>query len=166
MRTADIAFYALALFILGNGLLVIRSRNIVHSAYYMVFCFLGVAGIYALLGAKFLALAQILIYGGAVAVLIIFAIMTVLNPHSETTNPSHGRRLGAAFAVGLLTVVSLMAIFRGITTTARGRAPAGDISSLADMLMGSYAVPLEAAALLLLVALVGAIILVKGAEKR
>jgi NADH-quinone oxidoreductase subunit J len=161
MSAAGLTFWILGLFILVTGFLVIRSKNIVHSAYSLILCFLGVAGLYALLGFGFLALAQVLVYGGAISVLILFAIMTVMKPDVKNTNPSHPRRWGAAVIIGLMTLIGVRLIW---TTTAREAMPAlstDSVSALADLFMGQYAIPLEVAALLLLVALIGAVILVK-----
>lgn len=157
----NILFVVLSLFVLVTAVFVIRSRNIVRSAYSLVFCFLGVAGIYALLGFGFLALAQVLVYGGAIAVLIIFAILAVAQPNMDETNPSGPRRLTAGLTVAALAGFStyLILITRWKTSTAVSAA--SDVAAIGELFLGRYAVPLEAAAILLLVALVGAIILVR-----
>ena len=74
-RWDDLVFLALAGVMLGGALMVVLSRNIIRSGLFMVLSFLGLAGIYALMGATLVAAAQVLVYIGAISVLILFAVM-------------------------------------------------------------------------------------------
>lgn len=163
MSAQVLAFWILGIFILASGALSVRSTNIVHSAYSLIACFLGVAGLYALLGFGFIALAQVLVYGGAIAVLLLFAIMTVMKPEAEQTNPSHPRRWLAGGILLVTAVVGGGLLVKEMPTVALPALHANPVTGLALLMMGTYVVPLEIAALLLLVALIGAVILVKEA---
>lgn len=163
MSAQVLAFWILGIFILASGAFSVRSTNIVRSAYSLIACFLGVAGLYALLGFGFIALAQVLVYGGAIAVLLLFAIMTVMKPEAEETNPSHPGRWLAGVVLWVIAVVGGRVLIQDMPKSAMPALHANPVSGLAQLMMGTYVVPLEIAALLLLVALVGAVILVKEA---
>lgn len=161
IKPDDAIFAALAVFVLGTGILVVISRNIVRSAFSLVLCFLGVAGIYAQLNYGFLALAQVLVYAGAISVLILFAILTVASPNMENTNLSSGRWRGAAIAVTAFAAISIYLIRQSHWVPKMLPASGDSVGMIGELFLGRYAVPLEAAAVLLLVALIGAVILVK-----
>ncbi|HHW60468.1 MAG TPA: NADH-quinone oxidoreductase subunit J [Syntrophomonadaceae bacterium] len=166
---ADLAFIILAGFTLLTALGVVLFKNIVHSAIMLVFSFLGVAGIYFTMHAGFLGLVQILVYAGAISVLIIFAIMLVMNQDPEKTNlPSPN--IPNIMAGTYLTILLVGALVGSIwfTSFPEKVAPvSGDeLGLLTGLMLGDYVIPLELAALLLLVAVVGAIILARGAEHK
>jgi len=163
MTAQVLGFWILAIFILASGVLSVRSTNIVRSAYSLIACFLGVAGLYAFLGFGFIALAQVLVYGGAIAVLLLFAIMTVMQPEAKNTNPTHPRRWLAGAVVLVIAMVGSWLLIKETVSPALTAITKSSVTGLAQLMMGSYVVPLEVAALLLLVALIGAIILVREA---
>lgn len=169
MSLNDAAFFLLAVVTAGSALGVVTSRNIVYSALLLVVTFLGVAGLYFQMNAGFIGLVQILIYGGAISVLIIFAIMLVMDVEPRRTNPpspSLLRRLGGIFVSILLVITVGAAIWFTHWPLAGGTAGADEIAVLADLMLGKYVVAFEIAAVLLLVAIVGAIILAKGADDK
>src|SRR5579862_4359669 len=88
---ATVAFWVIAIVLVGSALAVVLLRNIVHAALFLAAVFGAAAGIYVLLNAEFIAIVQILIYAGAVAVLILFAIMLTQNSMSGTSNPFSGQ---------------------------------------------------------------------------
>lgn len=163
MTAQVLGFWIIAFFILASGIISVRSTNIVRSAYSLVACFLGVAALYAFLGFGFMALAQVLVYGGAIAVLLLFAIMTVMQPKAEHTNPTHPRRWAAGAAVLVIAVISGRLLIKELASPALPAITKSSVTGLAQLMMGPYVVPLEVAALLLLVALIGAVILVREA---
>lgn len=163
MSASTLAFWVLAVLVLATGIMSIRSTNITRSAYSLIVCFLGVAGIYALLGYGFMALAQVLVYGGAIAVLLLFAIMTVMQPEVRATNLSHPRRWIAGGVIGIIVLVSSGLLIKEMVNPKLAALTANPVNELARLMMGAYVIPLEAAALLLLIALIGAVILVKEA---
>lgn len=168
MNLNDAVFILIAAVTIGSALGVVAAKNIVHSALLLVVTFLGVAGLYFQMNAGFLGLVQILIYGGAISVLIIFAIMLVMDTEAAKTNlpsPSLPRRMGGFYLSILLTIAAGAAIW--FTRWPLGQAAGKDeMAVLADLMLGKYVVAFEVAAVLLLVAVVGAIILAKGADEK
>lgn len=165
----DIVFFLIAGVTILAALGVVSFRNIVHSALSLVLAFLGVAAIYFQLNAGFIGLVQIMVYAGAISVLIIFAVMLVMDKEVQKTNlptPRLGSRLIGAYISVLLVVVLGASIWFSHWPIGSGQLSEGAVGILASLLMGDYIVAFEVAAILLLVAVVGAIILAKGAEDK
>lgn len=173
----DISAFSLydAVFIVIGGVTVLAAlgvvlfRNIVYSALSLVLAFLGVASLYFQLNAGFLGVIQILVYAGAISVLIIFAVMLVMDKDARRTNlPTP--RVRAWFTGGTITAMMLAAIIAAIgftewpQTTLMGVDKS--VGMLAELMMGDYVIAFEAAAILLLVAVIGAIIIAKGVENK
>jgi NADH-quinone oxidoreductase subunit J len=159
----QVAFLALAALTLGSALMVVLSKNLMHSALFLVLTFFSVAGLYVMLEAEFLAAIQVLIYVGAVAVLYLFALMLTLNVTGRGVQQGSARRAPAAVVAVLFALVIL-----GPTWAANASwpisslTPAPDaIPQLGESLMTAYALPFEVMGVVLLVALVGAIILAR-----
>lgn len=166
----DIVFVIIALITIFAALGVVFSRNIVHSALFLVLTFLGVAGVFFELNASFLGLVQILVYGGAISILMIFAIMLVMNVEADQTNlsnPSHGTHLWGVYLVALLTSALAGSVwYSNLPKIIQGKAANDALGALAGLMLGKYVVTSETAAILLLLAVVGAIILARGAEEK
>ena len=165
---ADLAFLIIAGITILGALGVVVSKNIVHSALFLVLTFLGVAGLFFSLDSQFLGLVQIFVYAGAISVLFIFAVMLVMQENIRRTNMNN-RRLGTHFlgicvAAGFIAVIST-SVWLSQLTQVVGDGITDTIGALAFMLLGDYVVAFEIAAVLLLIAVVGAIILAKGTEK-
>jgi NADH:ubiquinone oxidoreductase subunit 6 (subunit J) len=142
---------------------VVTLRNIIHSAVAMMVCFGSLAGMYALLGAPIVAAAQVLIYLGAISVLILFAIMLTQAGDANLPSPFH-RQVWLA-AVAALVVVGL--IGWAVTATDWGNATVivGIVlDTMAAALFNDYALPFEILSLLLLAAIIGAIYLARRPE--
>ncbi|MDH7498175.1 MAG: NADH-quinone oxidoreductase subunit J [Syntrophomonadaceae bacterium] len=164
----DATFALLALLTLGAALGVVLARNIVHSAFLLVLTFLGVAGLFLTLDAGFLGLVQVLVYGGAISVLVVFAVMLLMSEQAGQTNPPGASRF-TRWAGGVGAVALALALGAAVCTTAwePGSGPRPEaVAELARLMLGDYVVPFEAAAVLLLLAVVGAIILAKGEDGR
>ena len=161
----QIVFFAiLTVITLGAALMVVTSRNLLHSALWLIASFFGIAGIFILLQAEFLAVVQVLIYIGAIAMLIIFAIMLtrrIMDPQQPRFNSQWGLVGGfaALLFVGLAAVVTRVA-----WPVAVGEVPADAIAQLGVDFVGIYAVPFEIASVLLVVAMIGAIIIARERE--
>jgi len=161
----QIVFFALLTVItLGAALMVVTSRNLLHSALWLIVSFFGIAGVFILLKAEFLAVVQVLIYIGAIAMLIIFAIMLtrrIMDPQQPRFNSQWGLVGGfaALLFVGLAAVVTRVA-----WPVAAGEVPADAIAQLGVDFVGVYAVPFEVASVLLVVAMIGAIIIARERE--
>jgi len=156
-----IAFWVLAAVMISAALAVVVLRNIFHAALFLVLCFFTVAGVFVILSADFLAGAQVLIYVGAIGVLIIFAIM--LTRETQRGNPSGRLRL-PALVVGLLFVITMIAVVVTTNWNAIAEIPEPTISSLAQALFSKekgFVLAFEIAAALLLAAIIGAIALVR-----
>lgn len=154
----------LAIGVVGGGLAVVTLRNIIHSAIAMMVCFGSLAGMYLLLGAGIVAAAQVLIYLGAISVLILFAIMLTQAGDANLPAPYH-RQVWFAAVVALATVVLIGGV--AVTTDWSPGVEAASVvlEELATLLFTDYALPLEVLSLLLLVAIVGAIFLARRPEE-
>src|SRR5215475_14953022 len=111
MDFATLLFWIFAVILVGSALLVVGMRNIVHSALALVVFFGMAAGIFILLNAEFIAIVQILIYAGAVTILILFAIMLTRNSMSRQSNPSNKQLWPAALVCLLLGGSIIFAIY-------------------------------------------------------
>lgn len=157
------AFYALAGLTVASAAGVVFLKNIVHSAFLLALAFVGVAGIYLLLNADFLSAVQVLVYGGAVAILVAFGVMLVQRRDMKSSNPEVAWS-GLGFAVAMITLV-VSALATVLTKFPVQEGAEFSVEGLSRELLTNYVVPFEAAAVLLLVAMLGAIILAKGAKE-
>ncbi len=158
MNFYDIIFYFFAIITIGSGIIVVFSKNIIYSAFSLLFTFFGVAGIYVLLNADFIAVAQVLIYVGGILVLLLFGVMLtnkVISVDMKTgtlqTMPALLLIIGV-FAPFLCAIVYLTdwKIVEGIP------APQSTANSLGELFVTTYSLPFEVASIVLLVALIGA----------
>jgi NADH-quinone oxidoreductase subunit J len=163
-----IAFYTVSAFILLFGILVITARDTVHSVLFLVVNFLFVATLYALLGAQFLAVIQVLVYAGGIVVLYLFVVMLVnlKRPPEQHRDPHRQGRLGFVLAIAVLAEFAVIALYGYVTPPAAGAATRGplavhNVQQVGWSLYTTYLVPFEVASILLLVAMVGAIVLAK-----
>jgi NADH-quinone oxidoreductase subunit J len=165
----DLVFVLIASITLLSALGMVLSRNIVHSALALILTFIGVAALFFNLGAAFLGLVQILVYAGAISVLIIFAIMLVMHGEAHKTNrfnPSLGTHLWGGYIAAVMTIGLVAAIWFSELPEVKGRTVEDAVGLLAGLLLGNYVIAFEAAAVLLLLAVVGAIILARGVEEQ
>ena len=163
-----IAFYTLAAFILGFAVLVVTTKNTVHSVLFLVLNFLFVAALYVLLGAQFLAVIQVLVYAGGIVVLYLFVVMLVnlKRPPEAHQDPHRMTKIGAALSGAILLEVAVIAFSGYVKAAPVAVAPAslpvsGNTEQVGWLLYTSYLIPFEIASMLLLVAMIGAIILAK-----
>jgi len=161
-----VVFFIFAIMAIAAAWGVVTSKNIVHSALYLVLSFLGIAVLYVLMNADYLAAVQLLIYTGAVAIMIVFAVMLTLRGDvSESNLSNHNWGWGALVATAVFVMIALVTLgntdWRVLATPWTSGGSAADLSLL---LLTQYMVPFEAAAVLLTVALVGAVILAKGVK--
>jgi len=162
MTGQEVAFLILAIIGGLGGLLVVTSRNIVHAALYLVVALASVAGIYLLLAAPFVAFVQVIIYVGAIVVLLLFGIMLTRAPVGRRVLDNTVRaRLGALVVGGgvfaMLTTFLVMA-FGGDRIVNRA---ATATAALGTSIFRNFVLPFEAVSVLLLAALVGAIVLAR-----
>ena len=152
-------FILLAVLTLGGGLGVVLTRNVVHAALALLLSLLAVAGVYLILFAEFLALVQVLIYGGAIIIVLLFAIMLTRSAEYPRITDNRQWPLAALAALGLLGVLAASFIVRSVENT-EPHSPA--FAELANSLFTRWAIPFEVASLVLLVALIGAILIARS----
>ena len=157
-------FVIVALFTLGGAVGVVATRNVVHAALFLLLSLLGAAGAYLLLFAEFLALVQVLIYGGAVVIVVLFAVMLTRSAEYPriTDNRQWPLAILAALAVsGVLAATFWLAPEPALMLGAEPQPQAPAFTGLAASLFTKWALPFEIASLVLLVALIGAIIIAR-----
>lgn len=163
-----VAFYTLAACILGFGVLVVTSRNTVHSVLFLVANFLCVAVVFVVLAAEFLAVIQVLVYAGGIVVLYLFVVMLVsLKAPADSPLETHRlSRLGFGMAAILLAEVCAILVYTaGRPAPVVAPDPAlqakGNTETVGMLLYTDFLIPFELVSMLLLVAMVGAIILAR-----
>jgi NADH:ubiquinone oxidoreductase subunit 6 (subunit J) len=162
---STVLFYVFALLTGGSALSVVLSRNIVRTAVALLFTLAGVAGLYFLLSAEFLAAVQLVVYAGGTLILIVFGVMLTSKSQFARFEPKLGEVI-VAMSVG---VILLFALILGIFhTTFASNALALDeypVAKLGQVLLGDYLVPFELISVLLLVVMIGAAYLAKGRRR-
>lgn len=157
-------FYLLSAVILLSALGVVLKKNLVHSALLLTVAFIGVGGLFILLHADFLAAVQLLVYAGAVSIMIVLGIMLTRRDSMAASNPDHEHKYGAGLVSALFLLVMVGAFLITPWQSAQNSF-ADTVGGLADLMLTKYIVPFEAVAVLLLAAMIGAIILAKGADE-
>lgn len=163
MTFSDVMMLAVAVLGGAAALLVVTSRNVVHSALYLVVTLLAVAGTFLALGAEFVAWAQVLVYVGAVVVLILFGLMLTRAPIGPMAQDNElGKALPITVAGGLFAVLVVLIFdsFGGTTISLTPVTPA----ALGEVLYVAWALPFMALGFLLTVALIGAVVLARREE--
>jgi len=154
------AFFIVAMIATGSALGLILRTNAIHGALFLVVNLGSIAALYLMLGAEFLAAAQVIVYAGAIMVLFVFAIMVLIPGKDETgPDPRRAARL-LALPVGALLLLLLVFVIVGRlrgAPTAGG--PSGSVPALGRLLFTSYLFPFELTSVLLLAAMVGVLLL-------
>ena len=164
---SPVLFYLMAFVVIFGALMMVANTNILYSAICMVICFIGVAGIYATMQLSFYAVVQMMVYVGAITILTLFAIMLTRHPDGDiqTTNPFSKNYIGAGIvAVGLALVMS--AAIRTIALVTPQPLADDLIPQIGIAMFGTYVLPVELVALLLLVGMIGAIAIGKEEDGR
>ncbi len=159
--TAEAAvFWVFALVTVGSAAVVVLSRTLIYNAFALLFTFFGVAGLYLMLGADFLAATQLLIYVGGILVLLLFGVMLTHKIYDLDLKSETQQLLpGAIVAAGLFVILTATAVRSQWSSTPLP--PAATTEAIGQLFMGTYLLPFEAASVLLLVALVGAAMIVR-----
>jgi NADH-quinone oxidoreductase subunit J len=145
------------------GLLTVTMRDIIRCGLAMIVCFLALAGIYVLLGAPLIGAAQVLIYIGAISVLILFAIMLTQTKDAPARLVFQTQAVGAAVAAVVLALIVVVAV--GATDwPAVGQRIHTATDDLARLLFTEYVLPFEVVSVLLLAAVIGGVFLAKREE--
>ena len=168
MGVADFAFYLFAITALTGGLMTVVSKNPVHSVLWLISAFLSAAGLFVLLGAEFVAMLMIIVYVGAVMVLFLFVIM-MLDVDFEELRGQMAKYIPLALFIGIIFLMDLGLAFGPWEFAPAARAlraaPAPDLNqvqntaALGQLVYTRYIYLFQAAGLILLVAMIGAIVL-------
>ena len=178
MTAGAAVFYLFAVITVGSAAVVVLARSLIYSAFALLFTFFGVAGLYVLLGADFLAATQLLIYVGGILVLLLFGVMLTHKLYDLDLRSEVTQLLPAAIIVGGLFLILAWPIDLSFSLAGRqmriygllyqtrwatgpGRLPAPTTAEIGQLFMGRYLLPFEAASILLLVALMGAAMIVR-----
>ena len=167
MVAQNIFFYLIAAVMIGAAIAVVTTRNVVRAALYLIVVFAGVAAQYLLLAAEFVAVTQILVYIGAIMVLMLFGIMLTRARIGRDVDLTHDY-----WHVGALTGVLLAAVMGYSLLDAFGDDPlpaereiatvaGSNTSTVSDAIFSTYLIPFEVISVLLLAALVGAIVIAR-----
>lgn len=162
---SGVAFWLLAVAAVGGALAMLTTRNVMHAAFWLLEVMVAIAGLFLLLSAEFLAMVQLMVYAGAVSVLLLFVIMLTLRRREDAYRP-----LEASLAAGVLAALLLGAM---LVALAGFRAPAAEMPATAPgvaefgrVMFTAWALPFEVASVVLLVALVGAVWWARGGDGR
>lgn len=154
LSVAAVVFWMLAAIIVAGACGAVFSNHVVHAALSLVIAAMGIAGIFLLLASEFLALVQVLVYGGGVTILLLFGLM--LTNATEDPLVTDGTQKPFAFGVGLAMGAVIVAAMAGSTWRA-GEPMVVPFAELGVRLYRDFGLPFEIASLVLIVALVGAI---------
>lgn len=160
----QIIFYAFVALTVGSALAVVFHRQIIYSAFALLFTFVGVAALYLYLSADFLAASQVLVYVGGILILIIFGVFMTARVQSLKLAEQTHQRIIAMIPIGLLGV-GLLWIIASTPWPINPLEPAPTAKPLGELLLTRYLVPFEVASVLLLAALIGAMRLARYFRK-
>ncbi len=158
-----VLFYVTGALTLGGALVVVMSRNIVYAAFGLLASMVGVAGLFLLAFAEFLALAQLLIYGGAIVIVILFALMLTRIEDFESLSDHPQWPIAAIVAIAVFGVIAATIVGTAVPASERASI---SFTALGTSLFTEWAVAFEVASLVLLVALIGAVVMVRSTGGR
>jgi len=164
MGVTPILFWVLSVMALFSALMVITSKNPMHSVIWLIIVFFAISGHYLLLNAQFLAIVNIIVYAGAIMVLFLYVLM--LMDLKKETEPQKNRwlKLAGAVAGGSLLLVLIAALKKADIVNQIAETRTGDIGlieNLGKVLFNDYVVPFEISSILFLSAMVGAVVIGK-----
>ena len=163
-----LAFYLFAAIAIGGAVVVVFARNLIHAAYALLFTLFGVAGLYVLMGADFLAAAQILIYVGGILVLLLFGVMLTNRIYGVTLHTGTYQLVpGIVVFLALLSTLLAVALRTrwAVPDTVDATAFQPTTGEICNLFLGQYLLPFEVASVLLLAALIAAAMLVRPDEE-
>ena len=157
MTLDALAFWALAIVLVGSALAVVLSKNLFHAVLWLALALTGTAGVFLLLEAEFLAAVQLLLYAGGIVTIMVFAIVVTERLVGERITQTNRRIIAGALVVVALAATLMSAISRQPFGDARP-ALAGDVTAaIGQAVMTRFVIPFELLALLMLAGLMGAI---------
>ncbi len=161
----DLIFIALALLTVVPAIWVVFSPNIVHAGFALLFTLLGAAGLYAFMGADFIAITQVMVYVGGILVLVLFTVMMTRVP--LTKKKRHGLDRYVPAAVFSIAVFALLyKVITSVEWNAMSKPAEPTIAEIGTQIMTTYIFPFEYISLVLLAVMIGAAILVRESRDR
>ena len=160
VRWDDILFVVLAAMVIGTALLVVTMRDIIRCGLAMIVCFASLAGIYVLLGNPLVAATQVLVYIGAISVLVLFAIMLTQTKNAPSRLVFQTQAWAGAIAAITIAII-ISATILATTWPSTGAVAWTATSDIATMLFGEYVLPFEVVSVLLTAAVVGGVLLAR-----
>ncbi len=160
----EIIFYVIAIFTSLSAIYVVSTRSLVRSVFFLFFTLFGVGMIYAFLGVDFIAVVQILLYVGGIAVLILFAVMLSKRPYKPEIFVSRGRTIGAALISGIIFIILLLTI-NVLPSNVYVPRSFPITKEIGGSLLTTYLLPFEVLSILLLCVLVGAAFMIRKEVK-
>lgn len=158
-------FYLFGILTISASWVVIYSKNLVYSAFALLFSFFGIAGLYGLLMADFLAATQVLIYVGGVLMLLLFGVMLTARKSVMEITQSNLPRIPGAIISGLMFLLLLYIIFSENSWNAASNQGVRETASvIGRLLMTDYLLPFEVTSILLLACLIGAVYIARKDE--
>jgi NADH-quinone oxidoreductase subunit J len=156
LNVYDFIFYLFAAITVLSAFFVVTNRNIVYSAFFLLFTFFGVAGIYVLLGADFVAIVQLIVYVGGILILLLFGVMLTNKITNVEIKTGTINIYPAVIGVGLLSGSLLAALITSNWKTFPTETRQPTTAALGTMLLQEYALIFELLGIILLIALIGA----------
>lgn len=173
MAASQVVFYIISTFILGTGLFAVTARRIFRSAIWLLFSLIGIAALFFWMQLEFIAAVQIIVYVGGIVVLIIFSIFLTQKSGNEMPKPLRRRAIFAALVALCGFILSYALLFQYDFQSESTQPLNVSVSNLGSQMMstgrGGYALPFEAASILLLAAMIGCIVIASpaaGKEER
>ena len=167
-----LVFISMAVVAIGSSLMMVTRKNPIHSAIWLIVTFCSVAGLYVLLNATFIAVAQVMVYAGAIMMLVIFVIMLI---HLEAGPQLAVKRSSAKLIGSVITVLLFVQVLGAFivysnvgkkgTYSAQTLATMGNTQAVGTLLYGKYVFAFEIASILLLVGIIGAVVLAKKTKE-
>lgn len=159
-----ILFYVLSAITLATAFMTVINRNPIHSAIYLIICFFSIAGHYLMFNAQFLAIVHIIIYSGAIMVLLLFTLMLMNLSAKDEPHKAVLAKIAAVTSFCLVAIVLLAVFIKAQPIITQYQTTGEDYQSIriiGQVLINDYSVPFEFASILLLLSMIGAVLLSK-----
>lgn len=161
----SLLFYCIAALIIFTALKMVLSTNLIHSALFMAATFMGIAMIFILLNADYLAIVQIMVYVGAISILFVFGIMLTKRANMEESNRFNRYKIYGAVVAAALFLVFIRTIFVSEFISSTAETAESTILAISTLLLQDYSIAFEVSGVILLVATIGAIVIGKGVKE-
>jgi len=165
MELSTIVFGVIALITVGSGAVVVFANRLIHAVFALLFTFFGTAGLYVFLGADFVAGAQVMVYVGGILVLMLFGVMLTNKIYDMRILAERVNFKRSVLVVGIGFALLAAVMLKTPWNVATGDMPESTTAEIGSLLMTTYLLPFEVAAMLLLAALIGASMLASRSEE-